>query len=797
MLQATLASLLEQVAGRYFHVSSIPDLRVGLGGGHLVLDNVLLRAEAFDTLAARLGVRILRGDAARVRVHVPWQLLGSSPVRVHLENVSLVAAPVDAAPVDAACDAGCDVDRSHTPAAAAAASATASSSAGTPFASTTSTAAATAAASASVAAADPWHTTLLGRLGFNVAVELHGLRLEYRDARACTAVLSVTRITATSADARWQPAFAPLDPGLDEDDQESDEPAHVHHNPLDHDAARVVAMRKLLTLEGVHCTMLSAPESDAVASPTAEILPAFEAQRPIVDGISVTLKLLMCCSSCRIGNRADTRPYNRRSLNYASDNEPGTGACHVDLDVELEEPVVSLSMRQFSWLASIVQSAQRHGRSVSHYGDGDDADIEGAQYFGDDAASDTGSVQGSSTGAGLSRKRMKSHIASGTNYERQRQRHAGRRGVPQSSREDGNNQPVLNEFYATTRERGSGTEGDNGHSSRDVSASDSSRFQTSSSSQSVDEGDGQKQRRKRNSGMYSLWQAIIGENLDEAVDDPAVALGYSKYVSSEFDYSTLLTTNSVPRPFAVALAEADDRLYAKRAVATAAEAGGFTICIRLTTPDLASREAVRTLEEELLAERLARQRLHDAEFLVNAAESEAANMRNRNAALVIELADLERMARAASATKDDMIRQMEAALMKAERRLQEVAQEQAAQQLLQQQRRQLVEQHRRSREQTAGSADSIRVAPTTRRRDDARNINGDGSGDEIVVSKRKLRDVPGSGPPALPKHSRVVRKVGTRRSRNGAAGIYMTDGNNDEDVRELADGCSNDGLTLV
>lgn len=179
--------------------------------------------------------------------------------------------------------------------------------------------------------------------------------------------------------------------------------------------------------------------------------------------------------------------------------------------------------------------------------------------------------------------------------------------------------------------------------------------------------------RESRGGIRALWNALVGEgNVDESVDDVAVFLGYNS--DNESSKSRTVIPSS----------QANDLAVAYQAVVEAAQAGGLTIRIRVTTPDVRSRERVAELLAELDTEKLARARLENAEAVVEeaekrmkAAETEAAALRHRNSSLLSELQDLERMARAASSSKDVMIRQLEAALSKAERRLQALAQQQA------------------------------------------------------------------------------------------------------------------------
>ncbi|KAK4537766.1 hypothetical protein CDCA_CDCA14G3791 [Cyanidium caldarium] len=117
-LQRSLESLLTYCTSRYVS-SSLQDVRFGIRGGHLVLDQVELRPEALQQLTdSRLfgsvaGTAVdecpdgrapsvprfafVEGRARRLRIDVPWSALYSKPVHVYLEELMLLAEPHSAA----------------------------------------------------------------------------------------------------------------------------------------------------------------------------------------------------------------------------------------------------------------------------------------------------------------------------------------------------------------------------------------------------------------------------------------------------------------------------------------------------------------------------------------------------------------------------------------------------------------------------------------------------------------------------------------------------------------------------
>lgn len=259
MLDTALSALLASVAGHYARLSP-SDVGIGLTGGRLVVEDVELRPESLGSPA--LPFRIIKGRAGSLRINVPWAALSSAPIVVHLENVELVAAPRSRS---------LPVSPPKPP----------------------------------PALAHRWHETRLGRVLYNVQLEILGLRVEYRDGD-CVARVDAKELHINSADAAFRPSFAPLDaPGLG-----------------------AVAMRKLLVVRALRCVMW--PHKRGGES--------FETASPLLDDVDVTVKALLCaCEGAKDGTQTD--------------------GVHADVDVELDDPSVNISKRQLDWIQHILEGA--------------------------------------------------------------------------------------------------------------------------------------------------------------------------------------------------------------------------------------------------------------------------------------------------------------------------------------------------------------------------------------------------------------------------------------------------------
>eukprot|EP00177_Eucheuma_denticulatum_P002392 GFKZ01004286.1.p1 GENE.GFKZ01004286.1~~GFKZ01004286.1.p1 ORF type:complete len:775 (-),score=122.92 GFKZ01004286.1:431-2755(-) len=600
MLQKTLSALLVSVASRYAELSP-SDVGIGIGGGRLVIDDVKLRAETFNSNALPFFVH--QGRAGRLRVNVPWSALSSSPVEVYLENVHLIAAPKLAA--------------QHIP--------PSPHKADTPPPSGTKARAPT--AEENFGKRD-WHQTMVGRLLFNVSIEMFGIKLEYRDDH-CVSILSVASLRAFSTGPDWKIRFVSL---------VEDSDSHVPHS-----TTTAIAMRKLVKLSGVHCVMIpllnpknpqsgdSAPELDRLS---------FESKAPILDGIAITVRVLLCTGA---------------TYTHTTPNSLSAGL-HAEVDVDLEDPKLSLTARQMEWFDHILK-------------------------------------QGFGIGAG--RVNTPIHFPAPTPRSFLHQKRRPRRPIPpelsrpsvQLGTEERNGQrkvlPVASPNSPTSSppppsDSESANSAQNGKTTGpDLYRDENIDAEIEEISDFIDDGKSNDEtaavlHEQPSGGLRSFWRAIVSENSDETIDDAAIALGLT--ISDEENAKIF---DNGPDPGE----DHADLLFARDAVEAAANAGGATFQLRIKTPDMAAWDEVEKLRVSLRKEQDFRGRLEDVEAIleeaeerVRSSEEEVRQLKERNEALVQELKDLERMTSQAGKNKDAMIRQMEASLANAERRLQEVFQ---------------------------------------------------------------------------------------------------------------------------
>ncbi|WFD35586.1 Vacuolar protein sorting-associated protein 13 [Malassezia cuniculi] len=94
MLEGVLAGVLNRVLAAYVDGLNTKQLNVGIWSGDVTLRNLRLKPSALDHLHLPIDVR--EGYLGQLTLSIPWSNLKGKPVRVLVENVSLLAVPRDA-----------------------------------------------------------------------------------------------------------------------------------------------------------------------------------------------------------------------------------------------------------------------------------------------------------------------------------------------------------------------------------------------------------------------------------------------------------------------------------------------------------------------------------------------------------------------------------------------------------------------------------------------------------------------------------------------------------------------------
>ena len=93
MLEGLVATLLNRFLGMYVKNFDPKQLQVGIWSGEVVLKNLELRREALDQL--KLPVNVVEGHLGQLTLAIPLSNLRGKPVKVNIEDVFLLAAPME------------------------------------------------------------------------------------------------------------------------------------------------------------------------------------------------------------------------------------------------------------------------------------------------------------------------------------------------------------------------------------------------------------------------------------------------------------------------------------------------------------------------------------------------------------------------------------------------------------------------------------------------------------------------------------------------------------------------------
>lgn len=98
MLESVLADVLTRVLGQYLEGIDRDSVRFGAWSGLVELRRVALRPEAlavlFETLGMDLPVTVEAGFIGLLRLQVPWNAIGTTPVQILMEDITVMARPV-------------------------------------------------------------------------------------------------------------------------------------------------------------------------------------------------------------------------------------------------------------------------------------------------------------------------------------------------------------------------------------------------------------------------------------------------------------------------------------------------------------------------------------------------------------------------------------------------------------------------------------------------------------------------------------------------------------------------------
>ncbi|CAH3166779.1 unnamed protein product [Porites lobata] len=91
VFESYVVDLLNKFAGQYLENLDSSQLRIGIWGGDVQLENLILKESALDDLD--LPVKVLRGHLGKLVLKIPWKNLYSEPVEAQIDGLYLLVRP--------------------------------------------------------------------------------------------------------------------------------------------------------------------------------------------------------------------------------------------------------------------------------------------------------------------------------------------------------------------------------------------------------------------------------------------------------------------------------------------------------------------------------------------------------------------------------------------------------------------------------------------------------------------------------------------------------------------------------
>ncbi|KAJ7389007.1 hypothetical protein OS493_034400 [Desmophyllum pertusum] len=91
VFESYVVELLNKFAGQYLENLDPSQLRIGIWGGDVQLENLILKESALDDLD--LPVKVLRGHLGKLVLKIPWKNLYSEPVVAEVDGLYLLVRP--------------------------------------------------------------------------------------------------------------------------------------------------------------------------------------------------------------------------------------------------------------------------------------------------------------------------------------------------------------------------------------------------------------------------------------------------------------------------------------------------------------------------------------------------------------------------------------------------------------------------------------------------------------------------------------------------------------------------------
>ena len=93
-MNGAIANVLNKVLGDWIADLDANNLNLSVFSGEILLQDLSLKPEAFNNLG--LPFRLVHGYVGKISAKIPWTSLGSSPLKILIENVHIFLAQTSA-----------------------------------------------------------------------------------------------------------------------------------------------------------------------------------------------------------------------------------------------------------------------------------------------------------------------------------------------------------------------------------------------------------------------------------------------------------------------------------------------------------------------------------------------------------------------------------------------------------------------------------------------------------------------------------------------------------------------------
>ena len=93
-MNGAITKILNDALGDWIENLDSNNMNLSLSSGSLLLQNLIIRKSAFNNLG--LPFKLLHGFLGKISASIPWKTIGSSPIKVLIEDLHIFLSPIEA-----------------------------------------------------------------------------------------------------------------------------------------------------------------------------------------------------------------------------------------------------------------------------------------------------------------------------------------------------------------------------------------------------------------------------------------------------------------------------------------------------------------------------------------------------------------------------------------------------------------------------------------------------------------------------------------------------------------------------